>query len=148
MKIAGLTDYERHLTFNVGTFAGGSVVNRVPHEAHARVEMRAYNPEVYEDGIRQMLSLPEQAGVSSANGNFRCRLEVEVLRKTGPWPRNAQTDRLLAIWQEAGRLLDMEVVPEERGGLSDGNYFWDVLPCLDGLEPTAATPTPSAVRTG
>ncbi len=133
VQIAGLTDYRRHLTFNVGTIAGGSVVNRVPHEAHARVEMRAYDPEVYADGIRQMLSLPEQAGVTSANGNYRCRLEVELLRKTGPWPRNAQTDRLLAVWQEAGRQLDMEVVPEERGGLSDGNYFWDALPCLDGL---------------
>lgn len=138
LKIASFTDYERHLTFNVGTFSGGSVVNRVPHYATAIVEMRAYAPGVYEDGIQQMLSLPEQARVTSANGSYQCRLEVEVVRKTQPWPRNEQTDRLLRVWQEAGRLVDMEVVPEERGGLSDGNYFWDVLPCLDGLGASGA----------
>lgn len=138
LKIAGFTDYERHLTFNVGTFNGGSVVNRVPHEANAIVEMRAYAPEVYEDGIQQMLALPEQVNVTSANGDYQCRLQVEIARKTKPWPRNGQTDRLLRVWQEAGQLIGLEVVPEERGGLSDGNYFWDVLPCLDGLGASGA----------
>ena len=26
-------------------------------------------------------------------------------------------------------------MPEERGGLSDGNSFWDTVPTLDGLGP-------------
>jgi glutamate carboxypeptidase len=137
-RIASFTDYQRHLTFNVGTFKGGSVVNRVPHEASALVEMRAYAPEVYEAGIARMMALPDQVGVRSANGDYHCRLDVEVLRKTAPWPRNEQTERLLSIWQEAGRLVGMKVEPEERGGLSDGNYFWDVLPCLDGLGASGA----------
>jgi glutamate carboxypeptidase len=132
-QIAGFTDYQRHLTFNVGTLSGGSVTNRVPHEALAKVEMRAYDAAVYEDGIRKMLSLPQTANVSSANGDYQCRLDVQILRKTRPWPRNEATDRLLRIWQEAGQLVGLEVVPEERGGLSDGNYFWDTIPTLDGL---------------
>ncbi|MDT8304598.1 MAG: M20/M25/M40 family metallo-hydrolase [Anaerolineae bacterium] len=132
-KIAGFTDYERHLTFNVGTFSGGSVTNRVPHEAIARVEMRAYAAGVYEDGIAKMMALPQEASVSSPNGNFQCRLDVEIIRKTKPWPRNVATDRLLQIWQEAGSLVGLKVLPEERGGLSDGNYFWDAIPTLDGL---------------
>lgn len=132
-QIAGFTDYARNLTFNVGTLTGGSVTNRVPHEAVAKVEMRAYDADVYEEGIAQMMALPETANVSSANGDYQCRLDVQVVRKTAPWPRNEATDRLLRIWQEAGELVGLEVVPEERGGLSDGNYFWDAIPTLDGL---------------
>jgi hypothetical protein len=26
--------------------------------------------------------------VSSANGDYQCRLDVQILRKTRPWPRN------------------------------------------------------------
>ena len=135
-RIAGFTDYERELTFNVGTVAGGSVVNRVPHFASASVEMRAYDMETYEDGLARMLALPEEAKVKSANGDFACRVNVKVMRRTDPWPRNEATDNLFAIWQEAGAELGLEVVPEERGGLSDGNFFWDVVPSLDALGPS------------
>ncbi len=134
-QIADFTDYERDLTFNVGTLSGGSVVNRVPHSASASVEMRAFREDVYEEGMAHMLALPQAPPVQSANGDYRCRLDVEVVRTTQPWPRNEDTDRLLSIWQEAGAELDIRVWPEERGGLSDGNYFWDVVPCLDGLGP-------------
>lgn len=134
-QIAGFTDYRRDLTFNVGTLSGGSVVNRVPHFAAASVEMRAFDEDVYEEGMARMLALPQAPAVRSANGDYRCRLDVEVVRTTQPWPRNEATDRLLALWREAGVDLGLRVWPEERGGLSDGNYFWDVVPCLDGLGP-------------
>jgi glutamate carboxypeptidase len=135
-QIEGFTDYQRDLTFNVGTLAGGSVVNRVPHFASASVEMRAFSKEVFEDGLARMKALPKVAeNVESANGDYRCRLEIEVVKETGPWPRNPKTDHLLSIWQAAGRDLGIRVWPEERGGLSDGNYFWDKLPVLDGLGP-------------
>src|SRR5438445_678856 len=49
--------------------------------------------------------------------------------------RNPATDRLAAIWQEAGRELGISVNVEERGGLSDGNLLWDAVPTLDGLGP-------------
>lgn len=135
-QVAGFTDYERGLTFNVGTLAGGSVVNRVPHFASASVEMRAFDEDVYEEGMARMMALPQAPAVESANGDFRCRLDVEIVRTTQPWPRNEATDQLLAAWQEAGADLGIRVWPEERGGLSDGNYFWDVVPCIDGLGPS------------
>ena len=135
-QIDNFTDYGRDLTFNVGTLHGGSVVNRVPHFASAAVEMRAFGEEVFEEGVARMLALPEATQqVASANGDYRCRVAVDIVKKTRPWPRNAATERLLAIWQEAGRELGIRVYPEERGGLSDGNYFWDALPVLDGLGP-------------
>ena len=40
-RVAGFTDYQQAITFNVGTIAGGTVINRVPHQASAFVEMRA-----------------------------------------------------------------------------------------------------------
>lgn len=132
-RISQMTDYERGLTFNVGTVAGGTVINRVPHLATASVEMRAFSKEVYQDGIAAMLALNDHSSVSSANGDYACQVRVNVARKTAPWPRNEATDRLLAIWQEAAASLGYEVVPEERGGLSDGNYFWQEIPTIDGL---------------
>lgn len=132
-KIAGFTDYERNLTFNVGTVDGGSVVNRVPHTASAMVEMRAFSPVVYDDGLAKMLALADQATVSSADGDYDCRVSVEVTRRTAPWSRNEATDGLFAVWREAGEEIGLTVVPEERGGLSDGNYFWRELPSLDAL---------------
>ncbi len=49
-QIASLTNYDEQLTFNVGVVKGGSVVNRVPHYAEAMVEMRAFTPEIFENG--------------------------------------------------------------------------------------------------
>lgn len=133
--ISRFTDYERDLTFNLGVVSGGTVTNRVPHEARALIEMRAFDTAVYDDGVARMMALNELSTVRSAADGFPCRVQVQVTRRTPPWPRNAATDRLLAAWQEAGAALGYTVRPEARGGLSDGNYFWQQLPCLDGLGP-------------
>jgi glutamate carboxypeptidase len=45
-RIAALTDYSRDLTFNVGAVSGGVGLNRVPHEAVAEGEFRAFSPAV------------------------------------------------------------------------------------------------------
>ena len=132
-RVCRLTDYERDLTFNVGTIAGGTVINRVPHFASASVEMRAFTPEVYDDGVNRMLALNGLSTVHSANGQYASQTKVSLIRKTKPWPRNEGTDRLFTLWQEAGAETGIQVNPEERGGLSDGNYFWDVIPSIDGL---------------
>jgi glutamate carboxypeptidase len=60
-------------------------------------------------------------------------VRLEVTRRTAPWSRNEATDGLLSVWQEAGEALGYHVRREERGGLSDGNHFWQVVPTLDGL---------------
>lgn len=135
-KIANLTDYERDLTFNVGTISGGSVVNRVPHYAAARVEMRAYSMDVFEQGVANMLALTDGPTVGSVNGDYSCRASITVTRRTEPWPHNEQTNRLFSYWQKAGERLGLRIVPEQRGGLSDGNYFWRDIPSLDALGPS------------
>jgi len=49
LKVAALTNYSQDLTFNVGTVSGGTVLNRVPHEAMAEGEFRAFNPEIFKN---------------------------------------------------------------------------------------------------
>ena len=134
-KVAALTNYENELTYNVGTIYGGTVTNRVPHYAEARVEMRTFDQGVYEQGIVQMLALQEAVSVSDRQGEFACAIEIEVVRKTMPWPRNEGTDMLYDLWSDAAGGLGMDTIQEERGGLSDGNHFWQLVPTLDGLGP-------------
>lgn len=137
-RIAGFTDYARNLTFNVGVLSGGTVVNRVPHLATALVEMRAFDKAVYEQGVAQMLGLNDLSTVKSPLNGYACRVRVEIERQMPPWPANAATERLLALWRAAGERLGYQVTREARGGLSDGNYLWATLPTLDGLGPNGA----------
>jgi len=134
-QIAGLTDYARDLTFNVGTVSGGTVLNRVPHEAVAEGELRAFTPEAYAQGKAALLALAGPGNVRSPVDGYACNVTVEILGESRPWPRNAQTDRLARVWQEAGLEVGMPVGVEQRGGLSDGNFLWDAVPTLDGLGP-------------
>jgi glutamate carboxypeptidase len=96
--------------------------------------MRAFAPAVYREAQAAIEGLDGYSSVRSANG-YACRVSVSPTRKTAPWPRNPATDRLLALWQEAATALGYQVLPEERGGLSDGNFFWQTTPTLDGLGP-------------
>jgi len=134
-RIAALTNYKQDLTFNVGTVSGGTVLNRVPHEASAEGEFRAFTTEVYARGKAALLALAGPGEVRSPVDRYVCDVKVEILTESRPWPRNPNTDRLAAIWQETGKELAIPVNVEERGGLSDGNLIWDAVPTLDGLGP-------------
>src|SRR5204863_5329872 len=78
-RIAALTDYSRNLTFNVGTISGGTVLNRVPHEAIAEGEFRAFTPEVYEQGKAALMALAGKGEVRSPADGFPCEVKVEIL---------------------------------------------------------------------
>jgi len=134
-QIAALTNYPDQITFNVGVVNGGSVVNRVPHYAQATVEMRAFSPPIFQGGIDAILSLDGTSSITSQDG-YPCKVSVEMISRSEPWPQNPGTDRLYHIWKETGATLDMQIIPEERGGLSDGNLLWQRFPVLDGLGPS------------
>jgi glutamate carboxypeptidase len=134
-RIAAMTDYSRELTFNVGTVSGGTVLNRVPHEAAAEGEFRAYSPEVYAQAKAALLALSGQGEVRSVADRHACQVTVQILSESRPWPRNPETDRLAGLWCDAGKDLGILVNVEQRGGLSDGNLIWDAVPTLDGLGP-------------
>jgi len=134
-KIARLTDYARDLTFTVSRISGGTVLNRVPHEAMAEGEFRTFLPEIYQDAKAALLALAGPGTVRSPADGYLCNVVVEIVAEGGPWPRNPQTDRLFQLWQETGESLGIGIAFEERGGVSDGNFLWDSVPTLDGLGP-------------
>ena len=132
-KMAALTDQNRGLTVNVGTIAGGTTINRVPHFASAGVEVRAFNGDVFKEAVEQVMSL---AGPMQTTGEIDPgHIQIEVQRKIGPWSRNKASNQLLEIWQSVGQSLGRQVMAEERGGLSDGNMVWQRFPTIDGLGP-------------
>ena len=134
-RIAALTNYSRDLTVNVGTVNGGTVLNRVPHEAIAEGEFRAFNSGDYAHCKNSLLALAGRGDVRSPVDGFCCDVNVEILTESRPWPRNAETDRLCEIWRQAGDESNYPTSYQERGGLSDGNMLWDAVPTLDGLGP-------------
>ena len=137
-RIESWTDYDNDLTFNVGVVEGGTVINRVPHSATAQVEMRAFRTEVFDRGVARMMSLRDLTTVASAFDGHPCRVRVEKIHQRVPWPRNPGSERLFDLWRQAGSEVGIEVVPEERGGLSDGNLLWHRLPTVDGMGPMGA----------
>lgn len=133
---ADLTDYRRGLTFNIGTIMGGTVVNRVPHQATAGVEMRAYDPVVFEDGVNRLLALGDVCTVRSETDGYPCQVTIHVEGRWQPWPANAGTMALFEVWSATAAALGLGTVSvQSRGGLSDGNWLWDRLPTIDGLGP-------------
>jgi glutamate carboxypeptidase len=134
-RVAALTDYERDLTVNVGTIRGGTVLNRVPHEAVAEGEFRTFTPEAYAHAKAALLALAGRGQVRSPQDGYACEIKVEILTECRPWPRNPATDALYQVWKQAADELGFPVNCEGRGGLSDGNLIWDAVPTLDGLGP-------------
>ncbi len=135
-QVESFSDYGKSLTFNTGIVKGGSALNRVPHFAEAFVEMRAFSPDVFSDGKRKILSLNGTGKVKSGDGKFTCTVTVELQRENPAWPENQKTISLLKKFEDAGDSIGYKIIPEERGGLSDGNFIWENIPAIDGLGPS------------
>lgn len=130
-RLAALTDHGREVTVNVGNIRGGTVVNRVPHEAACELEMRAFDDGVFAATLAAIQSL---AGSSAAVPE--ALLSVAQTGWTPAWPGDAGTRRLLELFQDTASGQCAVVVPERRGGLSDANYLAGLGPTLDGLGPS------------
>ncbi len=139
-RLEKMTDYGAGLTVNVGSVSGGTEINRVPHHAEARVEMRAFDPAIFEGAVAEIMALDGLATVRSAEGGVPCETSVDLVRRVPAWPDNPGTAGLFATWRKAARLLGGEAQTEMRGGLSDGNFTWDLVPTLDGLGPSGGNP--------
>ncbi len=137
-KLALLTDYSREITVNPGPFRGGTVTNRVPDWAELELELRAFDDKAFREIKEKILSFDGYSSVFSESDRYPCRVKVEVLRQTRPWPPNPRTEQLFAYWKKAAEELGFQVYPESRGGLSDANLIWDQYPVIDGLGPAGA----------
>jgi glutamate carboxypeptidase len=127
-SVAELTDFTRDLTINVANIHGGTVLNRVPHEAVAELEMRAFDPAVLASAGQALEAL---AGITEAGAEIR----VEQVGGTRAWPGGMETDRLFKLWQKHASAMGEQALSMRRGGLSDANYLCDLGPTLDALGP-------------
>lgn len=135
-RVHALADPGRDLSVNVGAIRGGSGLNRVPEEAVAEGEFRAFDPAVWEDARSRLAALSGPGEIRSAWDGFPTEVEFELTARSGAWPRNPGSDGLFETWREAGREAGLCLEPEARGGLSDGNHVWNQCPTLDGLGPS------------
>lgn len=137
-RLQAMTDYARGVTVNVGTVTGGSVFNRVPHHASAMLEMRAYDPAIYQETRAAILALPGSGDVTADSDGFPCQVRVREIGDVPPWQRNERTDALISIWKATAKECDIELASISRGGISDGNFLAQRYPTLDGLGPRGA----------
>ncbi len=133
--IEGKTDPSRQLTFNVGLFEGGSVVNTVPSSASCLVDLRADDPEVYAEGSAWIRSLAGESAVRARSDGYAASCEVTRLPGYPPWPENPASAQLASLVRDAGADLGQVIHGEYRLGASDGSHVWDRLPTIDGLGP-------------
>jgi glutamate carboxypeptidase len=130
-RLAALTNYKEELTVNVGTFHGGTVVNRVPHEAMIELEARAFRPDVLR---RAQDAIESLAGPSTTVPDTV--IAVEKLGETAGWPGDAGTRSLFNLFAAVAADQCASIIEERRGGLSDANYLSVLGPTLDGLGPS------------
>lgn len=127
-SIAALTNPAEERTVNLGFIHGGTVVNRVPHEAEAEWECRAVTPASLAAADAFFDSLNGKA----ANGAV---LKAERTGFTSPWPGGDDVEALFQHWSRAAAQMSLTAISVPRGGLSDANHLWQLGPTLDGLGP-------------
>ncbi|MBB5031684.1 M20/M25/M40 family metallo-hydrolase [Prosthecobacter vanneervenii] len=125
-SVATLTNAAAERTVNIGLVHGGTVVNRVPHEAFAEWECRATEPAMLQQADDFFASLSGTA----PNG---AKLNAECTGYTAAWPGGSES--LFQLWHEAAAQMDLTAISVPRGGLSDANHLWHLAPTLDGLGP-------------
>ncbi|MFN0077365.1 MAG: M20/M25/M40 family metallo-hydrolase [Prosthecobacter sp.] len=126
--IAARTSAAEERTVNIGMIHGGTVVNRVPHEATAEWECRATAPAALQRADDFFASLTGTA----ANG---AKLIAARTGHTNAWPGSVESEALFHLWHEAAAAMNLTAVSVPRGGLSDANHLWQLAPTLDGLGP-------------
>ncbi len=127
--VAALTDAPSQRTVNIGRVEGGTVVNRVPHEAFAEWECRATHPEVLAEADAAFSALAGRTDLGAILRSTRTG-------HTTPWPGGEGTDELFAVWKGAAAAVGLPAISVPRGGLSDANHLWQLGPTLDGLGPS------------
>jgi glutamate carboxypeptidase len=124
--LEGLTNYESGTTVNVGVISGGSVVNVVPEEASAQIDIRMSTLSEYkriEDIILGLQPINPKTTLTVTGGMTR-----------PPMERTADTEYLFNRAQKIARDLGFELREESVGGGSDGNFTAALgIPTLDGL---------------
>lgn len=130
LKLHRLTNLEAGVTLNVGTIQGGTSVNTISPYAYGALDVRVETPEQAEEidrAIREICATPDVKGTS---------IELTGQMRRPPLILSDKSRELLAIVQEAGRELGVEIEGTKSGGGSDGNLTAAAgVATIDGLGP-------------
>ncbi|MCG7588214.1 M20 family metallopeptidase [Photobacterium sp. OFAV2-7] len=133
LGINALTNFESGTTLNVGVVKGGAGANIVPDHAEAVVDVRFWDNDEYADAdakIRAMAETPFVDGVAITIDREAHKPSMVPTKKT---------EALMALVEESGKELGIDIKWQEVGGGSDANLTAVLgIPTLDGLGPAGA----------
>jgi glutamate carboxypeptidase len=125
-QIEEMTDFERGMTFSVGTIDGGTFVNVMPVQCRAQVLTVAPTAAIFDEVSRRML------GLAHETDGIRVTIERGPVRPL--WQPHRET---MALFEKAHTLaagIGFELKHGSFGGGSDGNFTGALgVATLDGL---------------
>ncbi len=128
-RIAALDRARDGLTLHVTRMRGGDVLNSVPGEARATIDMRGWHEADLDWAESRLLRCDPHRGVTFAT-------DEATRLATPPLERTAEVAALAATAAEIGAALGFPVPETSTGGVSDGCWTAGAgLPTLDGLGP-------------
>lgn len=118
------------VTFNVTRLSSSEPLNIVPEVARCHISVRAYN----EQDLNIAAKALEQVAAGCSIPDTRTKLTCT--RGRAPYKATPEILQLVEMAQEEGKALDLSIVAEGKGGLSDANLLMEVgIPVLDSLGP-------------
>ena len=129
-RIAALDGAREGLTLHVTRMQGGDVLNSIPGEARATIDMRGWHEADLDWAEANLLRVNVHRGVT---------FTTEERLVTPPLERTAAVAALAAQAAALGAALGTAVPETSTGGVSDGCWTAGAgLPTLDGLGPVGA----------
>ncbi len=130
IELHRLTDRERGVSCNVGTIAGGEVVNMVAPSATAALDFRYIQPADRDAGwaaIERIVAHRHLAGASA---------RLEITGEFKPLVASEESKKLYALYADCARDLGQPVREEFAGGCADSGFAASVgAPTICGVGP-------------
>ncbi len=129
IAIQALTDYEKGITFNVGTIKGGTVRNAVPGYAEIGIDVRVPDPDQYEYVDRKISEIAAQTHVEGTTTTFVKKTGIPPMRRTAGNEKLFELVRRVSV--ELGFQTPTAIVS---GGGTDSAYSVKAgVPTIDQL---------------
>jgi glutamate carboxypeptidase len=130
IELHRLTDRERGVSCNVGTIAGGEVVNMVAPHATAALDFRYIHPVDRAAGMAEIARIVAHSHLPGASAT------LEISAEFKPLVASEDSKRLYALYAGCARDLGQEVHEEFAGGCADSGFAASVgAPTICGVGP-------------
>ncbi len=126
LRFESFTDYELGITASVGTVNGGTLINVIPAECRAEVDMRVPTPEDADRIVKEVLGF----------GTFDpdCKVNITGGINRPPYEKFDGIEKLFQHAKGLAAEIGFELEDLKTGGGSDGNFTGALgIPTLDGL---------------